>query len=147
MKEKSKSRNEESCYRKKLEEYIQLDPIQNVAERNQVVAPDREVARALKFSKTNKASGSGGIPIELLKYGGKNVVSFLTDMFSEIFSGKDMPQERNSAYICPTYKKGDDKVTGNSDRCISVINSVGRVFIRIIKNKMENMMKEKVSEE
>ena len=45
----------ESCYRKKREEYMELDPIQNVAERNQVVVPDREVARALKFSKSNKA--------------------------------------------------------------------------------------------
>jgi hypothetical protein len=82
-----------------------LDPIQNVAERNWVVAPDREVARASKFSKSNKAPGPGGIPIELLKYGRKNIISFLTDMFNEIFSGEDMPQERNSAYICPTYKK------------------------------------------
>jgi len=70
-----------------------LDPIQNVAERNQVVVPDKEVARALKFSKNNKTPGPGGIPIELLRYGGKNVISFLTDMFNEIFSGEDMPQE------------------------------------------------------
>lgn len=62
-----------------------------------MVAPDREVARALKFSKSNKAPGPEDIPIELLKYGGKNVISFLTDMFNEIFSGKDMPQEWNSA--------------------------------------------------
>jgi hypothetical protein len=76
-----------------------LDPIQNVAERNQVVVPDKEVLRALKFSKRNKAPGSEGIPIELLKYEGKNVISFLTDMFNEIFSGEDMSQEWNSAYI------------------------------------------------
>ena len=112
-----------------------------------MVVPGREVARALKFSKSNKAPGPGDIPIELLKYGGKSVISFLTGVFNEIFSGDDMPQERNSVYICPTYKKGDDKVTVNSYRCISVINSIGRVFIRIIKNKMENVMKTKVSEE
>ena len=35
--------------------------------------------------KKNKAPGPGGIPIELLKYGGKNVIFFLTDMFNEIF--------------------------------------------------------------
>lgn len=64
-------------------------------------------------------------------------------MFNEIFSGEAMPQEWNFAYICPTYKEGDDKFTGNSDRCISVINSIGRVFIGIIKNKTENMMKKR----
>jgi len=110
-----------------------LDPIQNVAERNQVVVPDKEVARALKFSKNNKTPGPGGIPIELLRYGGKNVISFLTDMFNEIFSGEDMPQEWNSAYICPKYKKGDNKDCNSYN---SVINSVGRVFIRLIKTKL-----------
>jgi hypothetical protein len=56
-------------------------------------------------------------------------------MFNEIFSGEDMPQDWNSAYICPTYKKRGNKDC-NSYRCISVTNSVGRVFIRILKTKL-----------
>lgn len=74
-----------------------MDPIQNVVDRNQEVVPDKEVARALKFSKSSKTPGPGGIPIELLKYGGQKAIPFLTDMFNEIFSGEDMPQEWNSA--------------------------------------------------
>jgi hypothetical protein len=70
-----------------------------------VIVPDKEVARVLKCSKSSEDPGLGGIPIELLKYGGKHVISFLTDMFNAIFAGEDMPQEWNSAYICPTYKK------------------------------------------
>jgi len=34
-----------------------------------------------------------GIPIELLKYGGKNVIIFLTDMLNKIFLGENIPQE------------------------------------------------------
>jgi hypothetical protein len=43
----------------------------------------------------------------LLKYGGKN--TFLADMFNEIFVGENMPHEYNTAYILPTYRKGDKK--------------------------------------
>ena len=114
-------------------------------ERNQVVVPDKEVARALKFSKSNKAPGSEGIPIELLKYGGKKAISFLTDMFNEIFSGEDMPQEWNSAYIYPTYKERDNK------DCKSQMYKCYKFYWKSIyqnnKNKTENVMKAKVSEE
>jgi hypothetical protein len=41
----------------------------------------------------NKDPGSRGIPIELLKYGGKIVIIFLTDMFNKIFLGENIPQE------------------------------------------------------
>ena len=33
----------------------------------------------------NKDPGSGVIPIELLKYGGKNVIIFLKDVFNKYF--------------------------------------------------------------
>jgi hypothetical protein len=64
----------------------------------------RRVERVLKFLKNNKAAGQGGIPTELLKYGGKNEITSLTDMFNEILAGEDIPQEWNSVYICSIYK-------------------------------------------
>jgi hypothetical protein len=62
-----------------------------------------DVERALKSSKTNKAAWSGNIPTELHKYGGKNVVIFLMNMFNEILAGQDVQQEWNSPYICSIY--------------------------------------------
>jgi hypothetical protein len=53
--------------------------------------------------------------------------------------GKDMPHEWNSAYICPTYKKGDMK-GHNNHRGISITNSIGRILSRVIKNKIANMI-------
>jgi hypothetical protein len=47
----------------------------------------------------NKAAGPGGIPTELLKYGGKNVITFLRDVFDQILAGEDIPQEWNSLRI------------------------------------------------
>jgi len=55
---------------------MESDLIQNVGEGNQVIIKEEEVERALKFSKGNKAPEPGGIPKELLGYGGKNVITF-----------------------------------------------------------------------
>jgi hypothetical protein len=73
-------------------EYIETDMIQNVAEGNQVIIKEEEVERALKYSKSNKAPRPGGIPIELLKYGGKNVITFLMDRFNEMLVGEGTTQ-------------------------------------------------------
>jgi len=52
------------------------DLMQNVGEGNQVIIKEEGVKRALKFSKGNKAPEPGGIPKELIGYGGKNVITF-----------------------------------------------------------------------
>jgi hypothetical protein len=44
-------------------------------------------------TRRNKDPGSRGIPIELLKYGGKKVIIFLTETFNKIFLGENIPQE------------------------------------------------------
>jgi hypothetical protein len=49
-------------------------------------------------------------------------------MFNEILAGEDVPREWNSACICSIYKKGN-KNNCNNYRGISIINSIGRLFI------------------
>ena len=83
------------------------------------------------ITRGNKDPGSRGIPIELLKYGGKNVIVFLIDAFNKIFLGENIAQEWYSAYICPIYIK-EDKRDCNNLRCISVKNSIGIVVSRVI---------------
>jgi hypothetical protein len=43
--------------------YTESNPIQNVAEKNQVIKTEEELERALKFSKLNKSQGSGVVTI------------------------------------------------------------------------------------
>jgi hypothetical protein len=127
-------------------DYIESDLVQNLTEGNQVIIKEAEAERALKFSKNNKAAGPGGIPTELLKYGGKNVITFLMDLFNEILAGEDILQEWKFAYMYCIYKKGNKK-NCNYYRGISIINSTGRLFSKVIKDKAENMIKTKISEE
>jgi hypothetical protein len=92
-----------------------------------------------------ESAGPGGIPTELLKHGGKNVITLLRDMFHEILAGDDILQEWNSTYIGCIYKQGNKKYCNNY-RGRSIINSIGR-FSEVVKDKIENMIKTKASEE
>jgi sorting nexin-29 len=67
-------------------------------------------------------------------------------MFNEILAGEGIPQEWNSAYKCSIHKKGN-KNNCNNYRAVSIINSTGRLFSEVIKDKIENMIKTKISEE
>jgi hypothetical protein len=125
---------------------MESDLIQTVGDGNWVMIKEEEVERALKFSKGNKAPEPGGIPKELLRYGGKNLITFLTDGFNEILMGRDKLQEWNSGYVCCLYKKGDKKDCNNYGG-ISIINCIERVFSIVTKNKTKNMIKAKMSEE
>lgn len=80
-----------------------------LGEGNQVIIKEEDVERVLKISKGNKAPEPGGVPKELLGYGGKNVITFLMDRFNEILMGGNKLQEWNSAYVCCVHKKGDEK--------------------------------------
>jgi len=42
---------------------MESNPLQNVAERNQVINTEEEVERTLKFSKRSKVQGPEAIPI------------------------------------------------------------------------------------
>jgi hypothetical protein len=71
----------------------ETDVIQNIAEGNQGIIKEEEVERALRFSKSNKVPWPEGIPIELVKYVGKNVITFLMDRYSEIQAGEGMTED------------------------------------------------------
>lgn len=47
--------------------------------------------------------------------------------------------------MCCIYKKGVKEVC-NSYRWLSIINYMGRLFSKVIKNKLENRIKTKISE-
>ena len=125
---------------------MESELLQNLAEGNQVIIKEDKVKRTLKFSKGSKAPGPGGIPIELVKYGVKNVITFLMDRFNKILVEEGMLQEWNSAYICCIYKKGDKKDCHNY-KGISIINYIERVFSKVMKIKTKNMIKATMSEE
>lgn len=96
-----------------------------------------EIWKALQQSKNGKAAGPGNIPIELVKHGPKILHEMVRDLFNRcLLNGDAIPEDWNMAYITSIYKKGDKRKCSNY-RGISVTSAMGRLYGRVLKNRIE----------
>ena len=100
-----------------------------------------EVKKAISKMKCNKASGPGGIPIELYKNAPEVVIEYVVALFQKCIDGEDVPTEWKTAYINSLYKKGDKRQCSNY-RGLSVTASTGRLYGRILRDRIEKEIKD-----
>ncbi|CAF3578445.1 unnamed protein product [Rotaria sp. Silwood1] len=73
-----------------------------------------EVEQAIKQLKDGKSPGLDySITPEILKYGGKWIMSQLCNICNEIYNNKQTPKQFNTNIIIPIPKKGDKTLTTN----------------------------------
>jgi hypothetical protein len=94
-----------------------------------------EVKEAIKNLKNWKAPGSDSIPSELIKYGGEDMYNFIFRICHRVWSEEVMPETWSEAIIIPLHKKGD-KTECSNYRGISLLNSVYKVFSKILLNRL-----------
>lgn len=90
-----------------------------------------EINKAIKSLKNWKSPGSYDAPAELIKYGGKEMQYLLFRIYQKIWKDKRMPKSWKEAIIIPIHKKGD-KSNCENHRGISLLNSVYKVFTKIL---------------
>ncbi|XP_030754536.1 uncharacterized protein LOC115881259 [Sitophilus oryzae] len=101
-----------------------------------------EIKKALKNSKNGKAAGPGNIFIELIKQGPDILLEILADIFNRcLIKNENIPEDWNLAYISSIFKKGDKKRSSNY-RGISLTSSMGRLYGRILKERVEESFEE-----
>ena len=101
-----------------------------------------EIRNTLKHTKNGKAAGPGDIPIELVKYGTPLLWEWIAVLMNKcMIDDEELPEEWNKAYLIPIYKKGDRTISENY-RGISVTSSIGRLYGKIIKNRVEENLTE-----
>ena len=66
-----------------------------------------EVEHIIKNLKNNKAAGQDGITNQQLKFGGKTLLTKITNYFNEILNKQTIPKEFKQADIILIHKKGD----------------------------------------
>ena len=94
-----------------------------------------EMARAIAGLKDGKAPGGDGIPAEVWKRGGDNLLSRLHQLITNAWEVDSAPQAWNDASIVTIFKKGDQTDCGNY-RGISLLSMTGRIFARILLNRL-----------
>ena len=98
--------------------------------------PDmNELMSAIRSVKDGKAPGRDGIPSEIWKHGGPKMTNCLYKLIHKVWEVQKVPQDWKDASIVPIFKKGDKKDCSNY-RGISLLSIVGKIFSRILLNRL-----------
>ena len=86
--------------------------------------------------KNNKVSGTDGIHLEWIKYGGNKLLNRIYGLVRQIWEEERIPEEWNETIIVSIYKKGDRERCENY-RGIALGNAAYKILSNIILGKMK----------
>jgi hypothetical protein len=100
---------------------------------------ETELKLALEKLTTGKAPGKDGIPAEVIKCGGSVLFTHLYDLLCQCWDEGAVPQDMRDANIITLYKNKGDRSDCNNYRGISLLSIVGKVFARVILNRLQTL--------
>ena len=112
-----------------------------------VVEPTlEEVRRAVNKLKWGKAAGGSGVAAEMVKAGGDVVVERLHSLFKKVWLSEVIPEDWQCGVVIPLHKKGD-RMNLDNYRGITLMDVVGKVFSGIIRDRLEDVYRNRIAEE
>ncbi|XP_062862816.1 uncharacterized protein LOC134324867 [Trichomycterus rosablanca] len=114
-----------------LEQLPQQPIIENMGEPPSL----KEVQDAIGKMRNNKAAGPDGIPAEVLKKGGPDLLEHIHALLLKIWEEEKIPARLRDALIVPIFKKGDKADCGNY-RGISILSTTGKALARVLANRL-----------
>nr|VZI36548.1 unnamed protein product [Spirometra erinaceieuropaei] len=104
----------------------------------------QETIRAVQQLSSGKAPGSDAIPAEVYKHGGPQLMAHLTALFQEMWPQCEVPQDFKDATIVHLYKRKGNRHVCDNHRGISLLNIAGKIFARILLNRLNNRLEQGV---
>ncbi|VDM06206.1 unnamed protein product [Schistocephalus solidus] len=96
----------------------------------------QEIIRDVQQISSGKAPGSDAIPAEIDKHGGPQLMKRLTVLFQKIWHQGQVPKDFKDATIVHLYKKKGNRQLCDNPRGISQLNIAGKIFARILLNRL-----------
>ncbi len=97
-----------------------------------------ELSKAIDSLARGKAPGSDGIPPEVIKAGQKSVLlDSLHELLLQCWEEEIVPQDMRDANIITLYKNKGDRSDCNNYCSISLLSIVGKVFVRVVLNRLQ----------
>jgi hypothetical protein len=91
-----------------------------------------EVQEAIRGLKVGKSPGPNGISNGVLRHLTKRAITFLTKVFNAVFRRKYLPSTWKHARVVFILKPAKDPALPSSYRPISLLDTVGKLFERIL---------------
>ena len=95
-----------------------------------------ELTKAMKQTNSGRASGKDGIPAEIYKAAGSRAMEVFLDIIQRIWDQEKMPEDLRDALIVAVYKNKGSKAYCRNYRGISLLSVAGKIFARIILNRL-----------
>ncbi|BHF83399.1 hypothetical protein SprV_0902654100 [Sparganum proliferum] len=102
----------------------------------------QETIRAVQQLSSGKAPGSDAIPAEVYKHGGPQLMDHLTALFQAMWRQGEVPQDFKDATIVHLYKRKGNRQICDNHRGISLLNIAGKIFARILLNRLNNHLEQ-----
>ncbi|BHF61921.1 hypothetical protein SprV_0100490100 [Sparganum proliferum] len=102
----------------------------------------QETIRAVQQLCSWKAPGSDAIPAEVYKHGGPQLMDHLTALFQEMWRQGEVPQDFKDATIVNLYERKGNRQVCDNHRYISLLNIAGKIFVRILLNRLNNHLEQ-----
>nr|VZI09470.1 unnamed protein product [Spirometra erinaceieuropaei] len=102
----------------------------------------QETIRAVQQLSSGKAPGSDATPAEVYKHGGPQLMDHLTALFQEMWRQGEVPQDFKDATIMHLYKRKGNRQVYDNHRGISLLNIAGKIFARILLNRLNNHLEQ-----
>nr|VZI01406.1 unnamed protein product [Spirometra erinaceieuropaei] len=102
----------------------------------------QETITAVQQLSSGKAPGSDAIPAEVYKHGGPQLMDHLTALFQEMWRQGEVPQDFKDATIVHLYKRKGNLQVCYNHRGISLLNIAGKIFARILLNRLNNHLEQ-----
>nr|VZI51388.1 unnamed protein product [Spirometra erinaceieuropaei] len=102
----------------------------------------QETIRAVQQLSSGKAPGADAIPSEVYKHGGPQLMDHLTALFQEMWRQGEVPQDSKDATIVHLYKRKGNRQICDNHRGISLLNIAGKIFARILPNRLNNHLEQ-----
>ena len=119
------------------------DPPNNVDKHPEISM--QEVQNAVKRMKLRKAPGVDNITAEVLRAGNEPMCRMLHKIFNLVWQQNKTPKDWAKMLVTPIYKKGD-KLDPANYRAISLLSIPGKVFCKILLDRMKQKAEEALSE-
>ena len=97
---------------------------------------ESEVKWALGSITTHKASGGGGIPVELFQILKDDAVKVLHSKCQQIWKTQQWPQDWKRSVFIPISKKGNCKECSNY-HTVALISHASKVMLKILQDKLQ----------
>ncbi|CAF4311483.1 unnamed protein product [Rotaria sp. Silwood2] len=106
-----------------------------------------EVVKAIQQIRNRRAPGKDEISAELLKAGGLPLAEWLHEIIRDVWEQEIMVKDWTAAVLIRLYKNKGDKRICDNYRGISLLVVAGKIFARILLNRIQNTLEKKLLEE